>query len=160
MRATAAAATCCSVLSGCSAAHAEAIQRQPTVTIGFAVTADGGSMDNQRWIKLMELGKRTGCHQDPERSFFIGNTQFPLCSRCTGVILGWIFSTVLIFFYQPSIVVILAFCTVMFLDWLLQAKGIIQNNNPRRLITGLMGGYALMSLYLKIIIFIVKLIFN
>ena len=28
------------------------------------------------------------CHQIPERSFHYKNKQFPVCSRCTGVIIG------------------------------------------------------------------------
>ena len=28
------------------------------------------------------------CHQNPERSFFIGNTQLFLCARCTGIYLS------------------------------------------------------------------------
>jgi uncharacterized membrane protein len=36
------------------------------------------------------------CHQLPERSFFLGDRQFPVCARCTGLyasagaaVLGW-----------------------------------------------------------------------
>lgn len=28
------------------------------------------------------------CHQRPERSFFIGGSQLPVCARCTGLYLG------------------------------------------------------------------------
>jgi len=28
-------------------------------------------MSNDLWVKLMEFGKIAGCHQKPERSFFI-----------------------------------------------------------------------------------------
>ena len=28
------------------------------------------------------------CHQRPERSFFIGGQQLPVCARCTGLYLG------------------------------------------------------------------------
>jgi len=39
------------------------------------------------------------CHQKPERSFFIGNTQLFLCSRCTGIYL----SIIVIFLLYPFI---------------------------------------------------------
>ena len=41
------------------------------------------------WIKLMEIGAMTGCHQMPERSFFFKGYQFPVCERCTGLLIGY-----------------------------------------------------------------------
>ncbi len=107
------------------------------------------------WLKLMEFGRRTGCHQMPERSFFIKDMQFPVCARCTGVFIGWLFAVVGIFFYRPGFITIGVFCAPMFIDWFLQYKKILRSNNIRRLITGILGGYALTSLY---IILILKLI--
>lgn len=107
------------------------------------------------WLKLMEIGRRTGCHQMPERSFFIKDMQFPVCARCTGVFIGWLFAVVGIFFYRPGFITICVFCALMFIDWFLQYKNILRSNNIRRLITGILGGYALTSLY---IILILKLI--
>ena len=34
------------------------------------------------------IGNHSGCHQMPERSFFYKGKQFPVCARCTGVIIG------------------------------------------------------------------------
>ena len=111
------------------------------------------------WLRAMEIGRKTGCHQMPERSFFIKGRQFPVCARCAGVYLGWLISLALIFFYRPSLYIIAAFCLCMFIDWFLQKKNILKSNNLRRFITGILGGYALMSLYIEIIIFLFKLIF-
>lgn len=91
----------------------------------------------------------------PERSFFIKDMQFPVCARCTGVFIGWLFAVVGIFFYRPGFITICVFCALMFIDWFLQYKNILRSNNIRRLITGILGGYALTSLY---IILILKLI--
>ena len=43
-------------------------------------------MNDKKWIKLMEIGSYLGCHQMPERSFFINGYQMPICARCVGVI--------------------------------------------------------------------------
>lgn len=110
------------------------------------------------WLKIMKIGKRTGCHQMPERSFYYKEWQFPICARCTGVVIGWLLSVCSIYFYKPNLVVILVLCLTMFLDWFLQYKKICISNNSRRFVTGIMGGYALMCLYIEIIIFIVSII--
>ena len=52
-------------------------------------------MNDKQWIRLMELGEMLGCHQMPERSFFIKGFQFPVCARCIGVILSAIIATIL-----------------------------------------------------------------
>lgn len=122
-------------------------------------TQDNSKADN-RWLKLMKIGKRTRCHQMPERSFFYKNWQFPVCARCCGVFVGWLISISSIYFYKPNIFIILAFCLAMFLDWFFQYKNILASNNIRRLLTGILGGYALMSLYIVIIINIVSFIIN
>lgn len=111
------------------------------------------------WLRLMKIGRKTHCHQMPERSFFIKGWQFPVCSRCTGVFFGWIISLASIYFYKPNIIFILIFCFIMFLDWLLQYINFFKNNNIRRFLTGTLGGYALMSLYIEVIIYIVKFLY-
>ena len=60
------------------------------------------SDDNQllKWIKYMKYGKILGCHQKPERSFFYKGYQFPVCARCTGVVISSIISVVFSFL-QP-----------------------------------------------------------
>ena len=54
------------------------------------------SRRDQRWIFWMEFcGKYARCHQMPERSFFLGSYQFPLCARCTGIMLGRVLAVLL-----------------------------------------------------------------
>ena len=115
--------------------------RQLTAPIGFAEIAEDVLMDkkfdsNKLWLKLMNFGRLTKCHQIPERSFFINGFQFPVCSRCTGVFFGWIAAICLIFFYKPNIFIVILFCLAMFIDLFLQSKNIIKCNNIRRFITG------------------------
>ena len=49
------------------------------------------------YAQLMRLGRSSGCHQMPERSFFIRGKQFPVCARCTGVMIGNIAAYVMFF---------------------------------------------------------------
>lgn len=103
------------------------------------------------WKKLMHIGEYTGCHQLPERSFYIQSYQFPVCARCTGVLIGYILSIpcffILGFIYQLTFIGIL----IMFLDWSIQYLKILQSTNFRRLLTGILGGYGIMSIQLFII---------
>lgn len=94
----------------------------------------------------MEFGNRLGCHQMPERSFFIKGYQMPICARCTGVLISSTFAIIIFFWYKPSILVSTLLCIIMFMDWLLQRVGIRSSTNIRRLITGLLGGYGFMTL--------------
>jgi uncharacterized membrane protein len=107
----------------------------------------------------MELGDRAGCHQKPERSFFYHRYQFPVCARCTGAVVGYILAVpayLLIGFFLPlSIAGIL----VLLADWLLQAVKLKESTNGRRLITGILGGYGMMSFQLMIIHFLLNKLF-
>ncbi len=109
---------------------------------------------NKLWMKLMELGERAGCHQKPERSFFYRGYQFPVCARCTGVILGYVLAVpayLLLGFLLPLSI---AGSLLLLVDWLLQAVKLKESTNGRRLVTGLLGGYGLMSIQLMIVRFL------
>ncbi|MDF2612017.1 MAG: hypothetical protein K0R92_3491 [Lachnospiraceae bacterium] len=109
----------------------------------------------RRWKKWMQWGEKTGCHQMPERSFFINGYQMPLCSRCFGVIIGYILAIPI--FLVMGFIKSLSFagCLIMFVDWFIQFVGIRKSTNTRRLITGIPGGFGIMSIQLN---FIKKLI--
>lgn len=113
------------------------------------------------WIKAMRFGHRLGCHQMPERSFTVKGYQFPVCARCTGVILGQIVEIVLLCFgidmgFLPAIIL----AAIMGLDWLVQFAKIKESTNIRRLITGLAGGAGLTYVYFRVIKFTIELIKN
>jgi uncharacterized membrane protein len=103
------------------------------------------------WIKLMALGEMTGCHQRPDRSFFIRGYQLPVCARCTGVIFGYLLAIPGYLYFGFCYLPALFSCLILFMDWLLQALDIKASTNKRRLITGILGGLGLMSIQLELI---------
>lgn len=112
------------------------------------------SLTTEKWIKLMRLGRLTGCHQMPERSFFIREYQFPICARCSGMLVGEIIAYIFLFAFKlllsPFNAVL--FLTVMFSDWLIQFLKIRQSTNLRRFITGILGGIGITALFVRLII--------
>ncbi len=111
-----------------------------------------------RWEMAMSFGAKLGCHQMPERSFFINGFQFFVCARCSGVILGQLIGIVTYIFIKPSFLLSLLLLIPMGIDWGLQYLTIITSTNLRRLITGILGGVGLTYLYIKFFLFIIKLV--
>ena len=108
----------------------------------------------------MKLGYSTGCHQMPERSFHVNGRPFPVCARCTGVLIGNIAAYAMFLIYSLPLRICILGCGLMFIDWLVQYHGIRESTNIRRLITGIVGGYSLTTLYCMAIKYAVLLLFN
>ncbi len=106
---------------------------------------------DRRWQRWMDLGAKTGCHQIPDRSFYAFGYQFPVCARCTGVVLGYLIAIPV--FLRRGLFKITSFagCTIMLTDWSLQRANILKSTNLRRLLSGIAGGFGIMSLQLAII---------
>lgn len=105
-------------------------------------------MTDKSWIKLMQVGEHLGCHQMPERSFYYKGYQFPVCARCTGVLLSTIPAIIVFFKKKIPILTCIAMSGVMFTDWFIQRIGIKESTNRRRLISGLIGGFGFITLHL------------
>jgi uncharacterized membrane protein len=125
--------------------------------------------NDDKWLVWMKLGERVGCHQRCDRSFFYKGMQFPVCARCTGVIIAYILALVSYivtcircyvrkcsnpFYSKKSKIIALTGCMTMLIDWTLQALRIKESTNERRLITGFLGGIGLMTLYIRLIRYI------
>ena len=111
------------------------------------------------WAYLMRLGNRSGCHQREDRSFSIKGWQFPICSRCTGILTGQIIGIIIyICGLRIPLYLDFAFLAIMFLDWFIQFKKIKESTNLRRFVTGNLAGIAQMSILIKIILFVIELI--
>ncbi len=85
-----------------------------------------------------------GCHGIPERCFKISGSHMPFCARCLGAAIGHtgaaisFFITVKLPLYFAAIGLV-----IMFSDWVLQNKIKIYHSNLTRLVTGIIGGYAI-----------------
>ncbi|MDD3137943.1 MAG: DUF2085 domain-containing protein [Lachnospiraceae bacterium] len=110
------------------------------------------------WVKLMRIGNIMGCHQLPERSFFFKKYQFPVCARCTGVIISSIIAIFTYFFYPINIITAFLLSFIMFLDWFIQFLKIKPSTNSRRLITGIIGGYGVATIQMYIYTYLFKAI--
>jgi uncharacterized membrane protein len=92
------------------------------------------------------------CHQLPERSFFGGGVQVPVCARDTGIYIGFCVSLVLISLLHrperprgfPTVWGWVAFSVMigsMAIDGGTQLIGLRASTNELRLITGLLSGF-------------------
>ena len=111
------------------------------------------------WAFFMRLGNRCGCHQREDRSFKIKGWQFPICSRCTGILVGQLLGIfIYIFQFRISIYISCIFLFIMFLDWYIQYKKIRESTNIRRFITGTLAGIAQVAIFIELIFMIWKFI--
>jgi len=104
----------------------------------------------------MRLGAMTGCHQLYERSLFFGKYQFPVCARCTGILLGQTAGiALLLLFIKLDIVWLLLSAAVsvvlLGIDGFFQLKGIWISTNFRRLTTGILCGFFVTGFFIRII---------
>lgn len=88
-----------------------------------------------------------GCHCRADRSFFINGRQFPICARCTGELVGMVFGAFSCFFYLPPVWAAAVLMIPMITDGFIQLKTAYESTNTRRLITGILFGYALVALF-------------
>lgn len=81
------------------------------------------------------------CHRMKSRSLTIKGYTLPICARCTGILLGYLFFPFLFVFelYFPLWLGI-AFNFPMVLDGWTQKRQFRKSNNPLRLITGIVSG--------------------
>lgn len=104
------------------------------------------------WIKSMEFFfKYWGCHQIPERSFYFKNYQFPVCARCTGLIIGELSALILTYFLHIPNYILFIFLIPMIADGLIQLKTQYESNNLKRFITGILFGYSIAALIVNTI---------
>lgn len=111
------------------------------------------SSKDKLWIKCMDwCSKYWGCHQIPERSFFVHGYQFPVCARCTGIIVGYLVSFIYaLIFRKISFFTEIILILPMAFDGLLQFFTDYLSTNLKRFITGGMAGFAFIQMLKSIL---------
>ncbi|MBT9722649.1 DUF2085 domain-containing protein [Dorea longicatena] len=94
----------------------------------------------------MNIGSRLGCHQMPERSFFYKGYQFPVCARCTGLIIGYLLGVLIYFLKVLNWKIAIILCIPLVLDGGSQYLNWRISNQVLRLITGILCGIGIMFL--------------
>lgn len=102
-----------------------------------------------------------GCHGRQDRSFFYKGKQFPICARCTGELVGIIFSILMIAVYKNiSLFWSILIMIPLVIDGTLQLLTSYESNNTKRFITGFLFGIGFICTILHIHLFIVEFIRN
>ena len=94
----------------------------------------------------------------PERSFFYKGYQFPICARCTGILLGYICAFVFLLL-NIHINIFLSFILIvpMAFDGTIQFFTSYESNNIKRLFSGFSAGIGFIWILLNIIFSLLKL---
>jgi len=114
-------------------------------------------MIENKILNVIRKGCRLICHQKTDRCFKYKSFIFPICARCTGIIISFILSLFLLInkiYLNRQLVVIMI--VIMFLDWFFQFLKIKESTNTRRFITGLIGGFGLSYFYYYLINLIIN----
>ena len=86
-----------------------------------------------KWLPIV-----FGCHCRDDRSFHYKGEKFPICARCTGELVGIIFSIFSCFFFKISILAIVILMLPLILDGGIQMFTSYESNNFKRFVTGLL----------------------
>ena len=96
------------------------------------------------------------CHRKPERCFSIKGQPMPICARCFGILLGYMFIPFIFLIYIPFWISIL--CQIpMIIDGYTQLRKWRTSNNTLRLITGLISGLGFSIGIVRMVNFLVGL---
>lgn len=107
------------------------------------------------FVDNLTLDKYWHCHQMQQRSFFVRGRQFHICARCTGILIGYIFSPLLFFLSLEIIVKSFVICAlIMAVDGFTQLWGWRESGNILRFITGLGFGFTFPPFCLAVVVLI------
>ena len=105
---------------------------------------------NEFLIKIINILGSSVCHQLDERSFKAQSLYMPVCARCEGIYLGFLFGAIILFIMFRKrqgelpplyiIILLLLFVLSTITDAALSYLNIIKTNNLSRFITGYLSG--------------------
>ncbi|MDW8034714.1 MAG: DUF2085 domain-containing protein [Nitrososphaerota archaeon] len=109
-------------------------------------------------IQLFDFLGSLVCHQNPNRTLWIGGNYLPVCARCTGAYLGLLLGYVLLPFLSrkeakgpPNLYSSLVLTLPLWIDSIGQVLGLWISTNDSRLITGLFFGVSLAPLLVYVL---------
>ena len=105
-----------------------------------------------KWLPIF-----CGCHQRPERSFFVRGYQMPVCARCEGELIGILAALIAIWFFRPPYWVMAVIMLPMIADGLIQGVTRYESTNLRRMVTGILFGFGITMIALMFCIFVFKM---
>ena len=98
----------------------------------------------EKFLKILFM-----CHSRPDRSFYYKGKQFPICARCTGVLLGWIAGIIYcVLFEAPKGYFTILILIPLIIDGTTQFLGKRESNNIFRIITGILFGMGIIFILL------------
>ena len=107
---------------------------------------------------LVRCGAAGGCHQRADRSLFFRGVQFPICARCTGLIVGQTLGIIAFALgLRTPWPLDIALIALMAADALAQQFLARESTNPRRVVTGLLAGTAEIQLLCKGVLWLASL---
>lgn len=95
-----------------------------------------------KWLPII-----CGCHCREERSFHYKGEKFPICARCTGELMGMLVSVFSCFFFRLPLFWAILIMLPMIVDGLVQMFTAYESNNIRRVVTGFLFGFGLITLF-------------
>jgi uncharacterized membrane protein len=95
-----------------------------------------------------------GCHQIEARCFRVRDRPMPLCARCLGASIGHVaaLGVVIATGVHVPLWIATVCCIVMGIDWGVQEYLGWMSTNPRRLVTGIMGGFGVGSVWWRMLV--------
>lgn len=101
-----------------------------------------------KWLPILY-----GCHCRDDRSFHWNGKKFPICARCTGILVGNLVFAATVWFYIPEFLWSALMLLPLMLDGIIQWKTAYESNNLRRALTGVLFGYGLPAAQIRSMIF-------
>ena len=105
-----------------------------------------------KWLPIF-----CGCHQRPERSFFVKGYQMPVCARCEGELTGILAALIAVWFLRPPYWLMGILMVPMIADGLIQGLTEYESTNWRRLITGILFGFGITMIVIMFLISVFKM---
>jgi uncharacterized membrane protein len=113
---------------------------------------------NPLYSKALRFGSHI-CHQRNDRSFYSGLRKFPVCARCTGIYLALPLGVVLALIFPVNPAFLIPLLLPLILDGTIQLFSSYESNNKRRLVTGMLFGFAYGMGLVMIFEWLIRLIF-